>query len=103
MVTALDSYLGSNELKKLIVSRSTEFELPLKAICLDLGIDYANFMQSYINSNENNKFKIEEGKFLELLKHLGINVRYQFIINDKSDYAAKKEYLREVFNKYNNG
>ena len=60
-------------------------------------------MQSYINSNENNKFKIEESKFLELLKHLGINVRYQFIINDKFDYTAKKEYLREVFNKYNNG
>jgi len=100
MATALEAYLGSNELKKLIVTRSTQFELPLKAICLDLQIDYRSFMQSYINSNENNKFEIEEGKFLGILNHLGINVRHQFVINSKFDYQAKKEYLREVFNKY---
>lgn len=103
MPTAIQTYLGSKELKKLIINRSTEFGLPLKGICLDLGIDYANFMQSYINSNDNNNFEISEEKFEGVLKSLGIGIRHQFIIDKKFDSVSKKEYLREVFNNYNNG
>lgn len=97
MATALETYLGSKELKRLIVKRSFDLELPLRMICLDIGIDYAELMRAYINSSENKNYTIEEHKFEALLAALGINIRHQFVINENFDHKAKQEYLREVF------
>lgn len=98
---AIDTYLGSKELKKLIVDRSFELELPLKLICLEVAIDYKDFMQSYINSHENKNFTVSENKFEAVLNALGIKVRHQFIIDEKFDYKSKQDELREVFKKNN--
>jgi hypothetical protein len=99
---AIDAYLGSKELKKTIINRSVELGVPLKLICLDLGIDYRFFKMAYLGSHENKKFEIEEEKFVALLNHLGIKVRFQFVIDKEFDSEEKKEYLREVYNKYGN-
>jgi hypothetical protein len=101
--TAIETYLGSKELKKLIVSRSFDLKLPLQAICLDLGISYREFMQSYINSNENKHYEIDEEKFEGILSHLGIEIRHQFIINKNFDYFEQQNKLREVLKKHKNG
>lgn len=98
-MSALSTYLGSKELKKLIVKRSLDLRLPLKLICMDLDINYLDFMRSYINSSENKTFKIEEEKFEGLLGSLGINVRHQFVIDTNFDAVAKQDYLREMYNK----
>lgn len=95
----IDIYLGSKELKKLIVKRSFDLELPLKLICLDLGIDYKEFMSKYINSHENNNYEISEELFEKILSHLGISVRHQFVIDTRFDAVAKQEYLRDIYNK----
>lgn len=99
MATALQTYLGSKELKKLIYNRSVEFNLPLKGICLENGVNYADFMNAYINSSENKKFEIEEEKFEGILSSLGIEIRHQFIINKSFNYQEKQNQLREILSK----
>lgn len=77
----LSIYLGSAELKKALIARSIELEIPFKWICNELYIPYDDFMRSYINSSSSN-LDITEGKFNELLVMLGIEVRVQFVIPD---------------------
>lgn len=84
--TILDIYLGSKELKKLIIRRSEDFEIPFRYICNDIKMDYKDFMQSYINSISNDSFSITEEQFERMLELLGIKLKHQFII--KSDYPA---------------
>lgn len=97
MSSILEIYLGSKELKKLIIRRSEEFEIPFRYICNDIKMDYRDFMQSYINSLSNDNFSITEQQFERLLELLGIKLKHQFII--KSDYPAGsiREMLREKY------
>lgn len=99
MPTAIATYLGSKELKKLIVNRSFDFGLPLKAICIENDVNYQEFMQSYINSNENRHFEISEENFEGILSSLGIEVRHQFIINKNFDFKERQNQLRQVLSK----
>lgn len=100
MPTAIETYLGSKELKKLIVRRSEELGLPLRFICLDLGIDYAAFARQYLNSNENKEFTIDEKLFEKLLLSLGVEIRHQFVIDKNFNSEEKKEYLRTIYEKH---
>ena len=97
MSSILDIYLGSKELKKLIIRRSEEFEIPFRYICNDIKMDYRDFMQSYINSLSNDSFSITEEQFERMLELLGIKLKHQFII--KSDYPAGaiREMLKEKY------
>lgn len=92
----LDIYLGSKELKKLLISRSEELQIPFKYICHDLGIDYTDFMKQYINSNSAN-MPIGEEMFGKILSYLGINVRFQFVVD--TGFRAL-EVQQELKNKY---
>jgi hypothetical protein len=70
MSSLIDVYLGSNELKKLIVNRSEELRLPLRFICHRVKIDYSVFIESYINSLNNHTFDITEKQFEQILGQL---------------------------------
>lgn len=83
----LDIYLGSAELKKKIVQRSLEFQIPLAYICREIGIEYKTFMSSYINVSGPSSLEVTEEQFEKMLSILGISVRHQFII--MSDYNGK--------------
>lgn len=76
--------LHSVEIKKTIYKRSLEFKIPLRYLCLEAGVDYQNFMKSYINSNSG-KARITEEQFRTILGILGIDIRYQFVINENAD------------------
>lgn len=90
----LNIYLGSAELKRKVVERSVEFNIPLTYICDEIGIEYRAFMTSYINTPGISKLEVTEEQFEKMLSILGITVRHQFII--ESDYNGK-----EVSNKLN--
>lgn len=78
--------LTSHQLKKTIVQRSFKFNIPLRTICKKIGVDYKLFMVSYINSSGVSDH-INEKQFLEMLDILGIDVRFQFIVD--SDYTEE--------------
>jgi len=96
----IDVYLGSNELKKLIVERSFKLEIPLRYICNEAGIEYSKFINSYINSRSNKNCKVTEKQFDKIFEILGIKVRTQFLIlSEESGYYAK-EVKKELEQKY---
>lgn len=84
----IDVYLGSKELKKHIVDRSFTFEIPLRFICAEAGVNYKSFLQGYVNSNMPDSTDITEEQFENILELLGIEVRTQFII--KSNYKPEE-------------
>ncbi len=81
----IDILRGSKEVKRLIVSRSFEYRIPLKYICLEVGLDYISFMQSYINSETMANCSVTEEQFEKILKILGITIRPQFVIDELYD------------------
>jgi hypothetical protein len=98
----LDIYLGSKELKKLIVDRSTRFELPLRYICSYAKIDYKEFMQNYINSLENNEATLTEKQFNDIFEILGIATRFQFVVKKDENYNANemRKMITEHYNEH---
>lgn len=93
----LNIYLGSAELKRKIVERSTEFEIPLAYICGEIGIEYNALMKSYINVSGISRLEITEEQFEKMLSILGISVRHQFVI--ETDYKGR-EVSEELHEKY---
>ncbi len=89
-MTLLQRYLGSKELKKIIVERSFKFEIPLRYVCKEVGLEYKHFMDAYINSLENKDFVTTEDQFEKLLELLGIRVRVQFLVQGPENYDAAK-------------
>src|ERR1700743_822391 len=85
-MTLLGVYLNSVEIKKLIVARSEEFQIPLKFICNDVGVSYDKFLSEYINSKDSSGYKITEDKFNKILNLLGLETRYTIVI--KKDFNA---------------
>ncbi len=96
-MTLMDVYLGSAELKRLIVSRSKEFNIPLSYICSEIKLEYKHFMASYMNVQGVSKADITERQFEEMLSLLGISVRFQFIIDAKYDGATVSDELGEKY------
>lgn len=89
-------FLGSAELKKALIVRSTELEIPFKYICAEVGVNYDEFMRSYINSSSNN-LEISEDKFSQIMSLLGIGTRVQFVISSTFDYVKVREELKEKY------
>jgi len=89
----IDALLGSKELKRELVERSFEFGIPFKMICNEVGIEYKVFMASYINSHESPNSEITEEQLKEVMALLGMQVRYQFVIDKSFDHAAVKQKL----------
>ena len=84
---------NSKELKRLIVKRSEQFNLPIRYACDEVGISYREFMQGYINSGTSNGFDINEKQFLELLRLFGVTVRYNFIVAPDEQMSREAEEL----------
>jgi hypothetical protein len=93
----IDVYLGSKELKRTIVERSFQFEIPLKLICAEAGINYKTFLQGYVNSNTPDSTDITEKQFEKVLGLLGIEVRTQFIIQSKYKPSEVRQKLEEKY------
>lgn len=96
-MTLLEVILDSKELKRLIVKRSLEYNIPLRYLCKESGIEYNSFMRSYINAMDSREYDCTEAKFKKLLSVLGINVRYQFVINDGIDMVEKSKELNSKY------
>lgn len=80
-MTLIEIYLGSAELKRLILKRSNEFNIPLKYVCSEVGLEYKSFMASYMNVQGVSTADITEEQFNKMLSILGVKVRHQFIID----------------------
>jgi len=96
-MTLMDVYLGSAELKRLIVSRSKEFNIPLSYICSEICVEYQHFMASYMNVQGVSSANITEIQFEEMLSILGISVRFQFVIDAKYDGSTVSDELGEKY------
>lgn len=96
----LSTYLTSLELKKTIVKRSTELEIPFRYICHDINVEYKHFMATYINSEGTGECKLTVKQFEEMLDILGMSTRFQFVV--KKDYPASeiREKLKDKYEKY---
>lgn len=94
-MTLLKIFLGSAELKRRIVARSIEFNIPLRYVCNEVLVDYSRFMAAYINSSNISDLDITEQQVEQLLKLLGIETRVQFIINANYNGAEVRERLKE--------
>lgn len=81
----IDVLRGSKEIKRLIVKRSFEYNIPLRYICNELEIDYTLFMRGYVNSNSMADCSLEEEDFSKIFEMLGITIKYQFIIDKEYD------------------
>ena len=89
--------MESKEVKRLIVKRSFDFNIPLRYACNEADIDYASFMQQYINSANWMNADIPEHKFEKLLNVLGIEVRFQFVINKNIDMVQVSKSLADKY------
>jgi hypothetical protein len=97
----LNTYLGSKELKKLLVSRSEELQIPFRYICHEIGIVYKDFMKQYINSNGIN-MEITEGEFERILAILGVSVRFQFVVDKHYRALEVQQKLKNNYEQQNN-
>lgn len=85
--------MGSKELKRLLIERSFKFDIPFRKLCQKIGVDHTSFMRSYINSSVGDPNIINEDQFIDLMNRLGINVRYQFVIDKEFEKKLEKEKL----------
>lgn len=91
-MTLVEVYLGSKELKKAILDLSFKYEIPLKYICKEAGVNYRTFLEGYINSN-NPSIEITEKQFEKILDLLGIERRIQFIVKTNFDAKETQQFL----------
>lgn len=87
--------LESMEIRKLIVHRSTEHNIPLKYLCEKVGINYQRFMFSYIRAE--NDPDVSEEKFLKLLELLGVTLRFQLVVDKSVDMGARRLEITEWY------
>lgn len=95
----LDLLYESKEIKRLVVQRSIDYNIPLRYLCNEVGLEYDRFMQTYINSSSSRTAKISESQFIEILKILGIDVRYQIVVNKNADMELVSRNLAEKYKK----
>jgi hypothetical protein len=100
---SLEKYLGSKELKKLIVQRSHALDIPFRYICTDVDLSYKHFMEAYINSIENKEFKVTEEQFEKILENLGIKVRMQLLVQNPGQEYNPDEVREKLKLKYERG
>ncbi len=100
-MSLLDFYLGSKEIKRVIVQRSTDLQLPLRFICNEIKYDYRIFMEGYINSVDNDRCTLTEDQFEKILNLLGVNVKHLVIIDTAFDAEAQRNKLRERYDNRN--
>jgi len=62
---------------------------------LELGIEYKDFMASYINSNSMRECNISEEDFEKILKLLGVTIQHRFIIDKDYDGVKEKNELMQ--------
>lgn len=93
-MTLLETILKSKELRKVIVERSIRYTIPLRYVCKEVGIDYMLFMRQYINSNSA-RAKVTEEQFRKIFEMLGINIRYQFVINEDENEMKERSKILE--------
>lgn len=98
----LKIYLGSAEIKRKIVERSVEFNIPLAYICGEIGIEYNALMKSYINVLGISRLEITEEQFEKMLSILGISVRHQFVIETDYDGKEVSKALNEKYERIKN-
>ena len=96
MSKLIEIYLGSVELKKLLISRSKELNIPFSLVCKSIGIDYNKFLNKYVNVSDSRGFDVSESQFEELLNSFGISVRHQFVIDDNFDAVKKIDELNSL-------
>lgn len=96
-MTLLEVLLNSKEIKRMIVKRSSDYNIPLRYLCREAGIDYNLFMRSYINALDQKAYEGTEEDLRKVLDTLGIKIRYQFVIDETIDLAEKSRLLT---NKY---
>lgn len=90
-------YLNSKEVKRLIVERSLALQLPLRYICHEIEYDYRLFMESYVNSVNNDNCKLTEEQFEKILELLGVTVRYQLVVDKAFDADGERNRMRENY------
>lgn len=95
-MSLLDIYLGSNEIKNLLVERSEKFRIPFHYSCLAAGIDYNSFMESYVNARSG-KPSFTEAQFEKILSCYGIETRYTIVVKEDFDHETMKLDLREKY------
>lgn len=99
MSKLLDTILTSNQLKKIIVERSFKYQIPIRYLCDECGVDYKMFMSTYINSTSGDAKHVSEDQFVKMLSILGIDVRFQFVINKSYNIEEVSKGLSEKYEK----
>jgi hypothetical protein len=95
-LSMLEVLLNNNQIKRVIIERSFEYNIPFKWICAEIGIDYKTFMYSYINAAKSPS-GVSEEQFCEIFELLGMSLHHELIIRKDIDMAAKS---RELADKY---
>lgn len=90
MALLSDILRSSKEVRRLIVEKSLEYGIPLRYICEEVGVEYSLFMMQYINSRSDvSKLEITDEQFEKILHRLGIEIRYQFVIDKTRDMTTE--------------
>lgn len=89
--------LESKEIRRLIVQRSEKYNIPLRYVCREAGIEYNRFIAGYINAQSSRAEDFSEAKLLKVLEALGVSIRFQVVIDGAIDM---KEVLRTLEEKY---
>jgi hypothetical protein len=95
----LNTYLGSRELKKLLIQRSEELQIPFRYICHEVDIKYKAFMNQYING-KSTALPITEKQFERILDILGISVRFQFVVDKQYRALEVQQELKSNYDQY---
>jgi hypothetical protein len=95
----IDVLFKGKEIKKLIVKRSFDLEIPLRHVCEHCNINYSHFMSTYINTHSSLKCRLTEDEILRVLETLGVSMRYQFLIDEDYDKKERKSYLKNKYDK----
>lgn len=99
----LEVYLNSVEIKKQLVKRSEEFQIPFKFICSEIGINYKKFLNDYINAADSSTYKITEDNFEKILDMLGMETRFSIVLKKDFDFTAMRDKLKINFIAKNGG
>lgn len=92
-----ETFLASKELKRTIVERCNIYDIHIRYLCHEAGINYRDFMQQYVNTLGVSRFEITETQIEKVLKLLGIDVRMTFVVNTSTDMDAVR---KELVDKY---
>lgn len=97
MPTLHEIYLESKQLKSALYKRSLQFGIPFMYVCKEVGVDYAAFINLYMNKVDSSKSPITEKQFSAILELYGIKTKIQFVIEKNFDAEKTKKYLEENY------